>query len=70
MEENELNIFPNPSYQILNSNIDNPIVSLTNVEGKNVDFIRLSETSISIEKLPNGLYFVQTKNGIARIMKL
>ena len=70
VEENELNIFPNTSYQILNSNIDNPIVSLTNVEGKNVDFIRLSETSISIEKLPNGLYFVQTKNGIARIMKL
>ena len=69
--DNELNIYPNPSDQIITISINNPLnqdmeIKIFNSFGKlvnNISDFNSNEISLNTRKLANGIYFIQVRKG-------
>ena len=72
--ENKLEIFPNPAsdiiyFRITNKSLMNEKVEIISIEGKIMLTERLdNECKISIKSLNNGLYFVKSNFGVAKLI--
>lgn len=58
----QINIFPNPSSNILNiqSNVQIEKIELINIQGQNI--LETNQSQLNIEGIPNGIYFVRVND--------
>ncbi len=68
--EYTLNVYPNPcSNGTLNIEGSNGQATIINVLGKVVKTIYPEQDKVNVSELPNGIYFVKTKDSIVRFIK-
>ncbi|MCU0680327.1 MAG: T9SS type A sorting domain-containing protein, partial [Planctomycetes bacterium] len=73
----EIKIFPNPFYdkllikQITNEKVKNESVTITDISGKIIFFIKTNQNVIELSNLnwPSGVYFLQLQNQSYKLIK-